>query len=227
MSDPRWLAEARKNIGLREIPGGKHNPTILKWWSLIRAPFTDDETPWCAGFVGAMLESSGIESSRSAAARSYLNWGRKLSNPRLGCITVFERGPRNGHVGFMVGKDARGNLLILGGNQGDAVNIKPFSASRVLGYRWPDGEPLPSANIPSVDSNEEVSRRESFMSQPDDPGADEPSGGAIDKIKHWMNGVGTTAVAMLSSLFDVRIAAVVVAAGLIVFLVIWFFPRKR
>lgn len=149
--EPRWLTAARKEIGLREIPGAKHNPRILKYWTLIRAPFHDDETPWCAGFVGGMLESVGIKSSRSAAARSYLKWGRKLSAPVAGCIVVFERGPKNGHVGFVTGTVKGEKLRVLGGNQGDAVNEKLFPTSRVLGYRWPAGEPLPGERIATVD----------------------------------------------------------------------------
>jgi uncharacterized protein (TIGR02594 family) len=145
MTEPRWLAEARRHLGAREISGRKHNPLILRWWTLIRAPFTDDETPWCAGFVGGVLESCELRSSRSAAARSYLKWGRALASPRPGCIVVFERGPKFGHVGFVVGADRAGNVLVLGGNQGDAVNIKPFARGRVLGYRWPANEALPDA----------------------------------------------------------------------------------
>jgi hypothetical protein len=34
---------------------------------------------------------------------------------------------------------------VLGGNQGDAVSISPFSRGRVLGYRWPENEALPDA----------------------------------------------------------------------------------
>src|SRR5437868_11136252 len=98
--DPRWLIKARSYIGLKEIKGRKHNPQILQWWTLIRAGFTDDETPWCAGFVGGVLESVGIKSSRSAAARSYLKWGVKLDEPVPGCIVVLERGAANGHVFF-------------------------------------------------------------------------------------------------------------------------------
>jgi len=143
MTEPRWLAEARPHVGVREISGRKHNPLILRWWTLIRAPFTDDETPWCAGFVGGVLESAGLRSSRSAAARSYLQWGRALASPRPGCIVVFERGPKFGHVGFVAGADRAGNLLVLGGNQGDTVSISPFSRGRVLGFRWPLNEPLP------------------------------------------------------------------------------------
>ena len=49
----------------------------------------------------------------------------KLNNPAYGCIVVFSRAG-GGHVGFLVGKDKQGNLMILGGNQSNAVNIKPF-----------------------------------------------------------------------------------------------------
>jgi uncharacterized protein (TIGR02594 family) len=160
-AEPRWFAAARRHLGAREIKGRRHHPLILRWWTLVRAPFTDDETPWCAGFVGGVLESEGIRSSRSAAARSYLRWGRALAAPRLGCVVVFERGPRFGHVGFVAGVDRAGNLMVLGGNQGDAVNIKPFARSRVLGFRWPASEPLPAAvPLPLLASSGGLSRNE-------------------------------------------------------------------
>jgi len=142
-----WLTEARKHLGLQEYPGSKHNPQILEWWRKIRAPFTDDETPWCAAFVGGCLEAVGIVSSRSAAARSYNNWGVKIDAPAVGCIVVFWRGSRDGwkgHVGYCVGQDIRGRLLILGGNQGNRVSIAPKPHVRVLSYRWPKSHPLPS-----------------------------------------------------------------------------------
>lgn len=152
--EPIWLTRARSYIGQREIAGVKNNPLILHWWVLIHAAFNDDETPWCAGFVGGVLEECGIRSSRSAAARSYLKWGRELKGPAVGAIVVFERGPVNGHVGFVVGRDAAGNLLVLGGNQGDMVRISPFRVSRLLGYRWPADVMLPPVqglkNLPLV-----------------------------------------------------------------------------
>lgn len=141
--EPVWLTRARTYIGQREIAGVRNNPLILHWWVLIHAAFNDDETPWCAGFVGGVLEECGIRSSRSAAARSYLNWGRGLTGAAVGCIAVFERGPVNGHVGFVAGRNADGNLMILGGNQGDMVRIAPFRLSRLLGYRWPADVMLP------------------------------------------------------------------------------------
>lgn len=147
MNDVRWLTEARRWLGLKEVKGAQHAPQILKWWAAIRAPFLDDETPWCAGFVGGVLEACGIRSTRSAAARSYLKWGSLLAAPAVGCVVVFERGPTFGHVGFVVGRNAQGQLLVLGGNQGDAVTIAAFDMRRVLQYRWPAGEPPPVVGV--------------------------------------------------------------------------------
>ena len=163
MPEPRWLARAREYIGLREIVGPKHNAIILRWWEAIKAPFRDDETPWCAGYVGGVLEAEGIKSTRSAAARSYLKFGTALPAPAVGCIVVFWRGKPSGwsgHVGFVVGKDKAGNLMVLGGNQGNAVNIKPFGKDRVLGYRWPDNSVKPDAKLPLLRSDGKLSRDE-------------------------------------------------------------------
>lgn len=146
MNAPRWLVRARRYVGQREIHGQRHNPLILRMWEAIKAPFRNDETPWCAGFVGWNLEEEDIISSRSASARSYERWGQKLYKPAIGAIVVFWRGSRNGwsgHVGFITGIDRDGNLQVLGGNQKDMVRVDTFSRERVLSYRWPPGEPLP------------------------------------------------------------------------------------
>lgn len=164
MAGPIWFERAKNNIGVKEIVGPKHNNIILRWWDSIKAPFKDDETPWCAGFVGAMLEEVGIKSTRSAMARSYSKYGVALKEPAVGAIVVFWRGDRNGssgHVGFIAGRDKAGNLMVLGGNQGNAVNIKPFDKARVLGYRWPVGAELPKAGaLPIIKSDGKLSSNE-------------------------------------------------------------------
>jgi len=148
----RWIEMAKNHIGVAEVKGATHNPVIVQFWKDIRrGGIRDDETPWCAAFVGAMLERCGIQSSRFESAKSYLSWGEQLDRPVYGCVVVFSRGG-GGHVGFVVGKDKAGNLLVLGGNQGDAVNVKAFPLSRVTGYRWPQGERLPVGDLPVGDS---------------------------------------------------------------------------
>jgi uncharacterized protein (TIGR02594 family) len=161
MNEPEWLSEARKYIGVKEIPGVNHHPLIISWWKKIkRGGIKTDEVPWCAAFVGAMLEDVDIVSSRFESAKSYLQWGRPIEYPVPGCIVVFSR-TGGGHVGFAVGKDSRGNLLVLGGNQSDEVNIRTFSRERVTGYRWPLAVPVPSPNtLPLVTAAAPTSDKE-------------------------------------------------------------------
>lgn len=162
-----WLTKALSYLGEREVPGTVHNSKILEWWAKIHAPFNNDETPWCAGFVGGVLEECEILSTRSAAARSYLDWGTKLTGPYVGAVVVFWRENRNGpmgHVGFVVGRDKLGNIMVLGGNQGDAVTIKPFPQYRVLGYRWPKSVVPPMMTgmlfLPKIESDGKLSTNE-------------------------------------------------------------------
>jgi uncharacterized protein (TIGR02594 family) len=143
--DPRWLAIARRYLGVSEIPGPRHNPTILGWLHRLRSWVADDETPWCGLFVAAVMDEAGLPVARNyLRARAWMDWGTTLALPAPGCVVVFERGPTMGHVGFVVGRDADGQLLVLGGNQGNAVTIAAFARSRVLpgGYRWPAAEPI-------------------------------------------------------------------------------------
>ena len=160
MSELPWIERARAYIGTREIKGPKHESRILGWWKAIkRGGIKDDETPWCAAFVGGVLEECGIASSRFESARSYLEWGTALPSPVYGCVVVFTR-EGGGHVGFVVGKDRTGNLMVLGGNQGDAVNIKPFALGRVSGYRWPKGVAIQGGKLPTIASNGALSSNE-------------------------------------------------------------------
>ncbi|HHN8401527.1 TPA: TIGR02594 family protein, partial [Morganella morganii] len=99
------------------------------------------------GFVNACLERAGIRSTRSDSSRSYLAFGKMLTQPAYGCIVTFSR-TGGGHVGFVVGKTESGQLMVLGGNQSDAVNIKAFGTDRVTGYRWPSGEPVDNRPLP-------------------------------------------------------------------------------
>lgn len=146
MQEPNWITEARKHIGLMEIAGTKHHSEILSWWDEIGlGGINDDETPYCAAFVGAMLKRSGLDYLKSGWARDYMRWGIPLAEPKLGSVVVFSRAGGGGHVGFCVGLSADKRPMVLGANQANAVNIKPFDPTRVLGYRWPRSVPIPTA----------------------------------------------------------------------------------
>lgn len=145
MSEVAWLACARSLIGLREIPGPMSEPQILELAADAGCPWVhDDETAWCALFVGGTLKRGGVKPSGSAAARSYQNWGISVleSGPLfvpVGSIVVLSRGddPSKGHVAYAVGRTKDGRLLLLGGNQKDMVRIDAFPVWRVVAARWP------------------------------------------------------------------------------------------
>jgi uncharacterized protein (TIGR02594 family) len=139
---PPWLDWARREIGVTEIVGPRHNPRVVEYWTLGRVGLTvtDDETPWCAAFVAAALEQTAQRSTRMANARSYLDRNRmtQLTGARLGAIAVLSssRGPAAGHVGFVEAVDGN-RVWLLGGNQSNAVNVAPFNVAQVLAYVQP------------------------------------------------------------------------------------------
>lgn len=132
-----WIAEARKYIGQSEIPGKAHNPTILNWLHNLKAWWKDDETPWCGTFAAHCLRVGGRDIPKDwMRAKEYAFVGKRLPKPAYGCLAVFTR-QGGGHVGFVVGRDRYGNLLVLGGNQGNRVSIASFPMSRVAAFVWP------------------------------------------------------------------------------------------
>ena len=174
MTELPWMAEAKKHIGLKEIVGAKHNPKIVEWLKNMgnfpgaaKSWYFEDETPWCGTFVAhCAREAKRALPQHWYRAKDWLNTGTRLDKPAYGCVVVFDRAG-GGHVGFVVGKDKQGNLMVLGGNQGNAVNIKPFAMSRVAGYVWLDwadgrkSSPKPERfALPLLDSNGQVSRDE-------------------------------------------------------------------
>ncbi|MCI9864898.1 TIGR02594 family protein [Rhizobium skierniewicense] len=142
-TEPVWMRDARRYIGINEIPGAKSNATIMSWakklggW--ITSWYTNDDTPWCGLFVGNVIATTLPEEPLLANPLGALNWKKFGVEGRIarGAILVFER-TGGGHVGFYVGED-RTHYHVLGGNQDNAVNIKRVEKKRLVsgGIRWP------------------------------------------------------------------------------------------
>lgn len=130
---------AQKDLGTWEWKDG-HNPKVVQYFHDIgHAWVKDDETAWCAAFVGSMLHRANMPHTGKLNARSYLEWGEPvdLNDAEEGDIVVFSRGDPNGwqgHVGFFV-KRAGKYIEVLGGNQSNQVNVKRYPVSRLLGVR--------------------------------------------------------------------------------------------
>ena len=128
-------------------------------------------TAWCAAFVNASLQQTGIEGTGSNMARSFMDWGQPVTQPQEGDLAVFSRGDPSGpsgHVGFFKGYDDQGNIMVLGGNQGDAVSVAPYSPDQLLGFRRAGaGTPQPTASTPFGPGTPMASMQP--MMQPTDP----------------------------------------------------------
>lgn len=155
--EPAWLIEARKHVGMREIPGPKHNATILGWVKRLGGWFTDDETPWCGTFVAHCMDVAGIDRPKHwYRAKEWAAWGKPCTAV-VGAIAVFGR-EGGGHVGFLVGQSAD-NYYVLGGNQSNMVNIMPLAKSRAIAIRWPAALPAGDRKLAAMTGGA-VSRNE-------------------------------------------------------------------
>jgi uncharacterized protein (TIGR02594 family) len=145
-----WLERARHYLGVKEKPGASHTAAILGFFAKAGHGWVKtDEVPWCAAFVNAVLKETGLPGTGKLTARSFLQWGEPISEPRKGAIAVFRRGQSSwqGHVGFVMSSDAH-SILLLGGNQSNRVSLAPYSRKRLLGCRWPDKAMLKTVQAP-------------------------------------------------------------------------------
>ncbi|MBO6883878.1 MAG: TIGR02594 family protein [Marivita sp.] len=130
---------ARGYIGTTEGPGPENNPIIMAMYASVGHDWVEhDSVAWCAAFVGHCLEEAGIRSTRQLTARSYLDWGVpvEIADAQAGDIGVIPRGSASwqGHV-FFIDRIEGPWVWGLGGNQSDAVNVKRYPVSKLLGVR--------------------------------------------------------------------------------------------
>lgn len=170
IGQPLWLQAGIKMIGTREGSGARDNQTIIDWAKEeggdIAAAYTHDSIPWCALFANHCLTKAGLKGTETLWALDFAGkWPSvKLLGPAVGAFAPMLRSG-GGHIIQVVGKDQRGNIMGLGGNQHDQVSIVPFPMSRLnRGFWWPSSVALPSAtgvsSLPVVRSDGRISNNE-------------------------------------------------------------------
>jgi uncharacterized protein (TIGR02594 family) len=138
---------AGRFVGVAETAGLASNPQVLAMLRLDNAWPAGDDVPWCSAFVNYIAHLLRLPRSKNLAARSWLQVGTpvQLIGAEVGFdVVILKRGGGNqpgpeviaapGHVGFFAGLEAD-RVLILGGNQGDAVSVAGFRMDDVLGVR--------------------------------------------------------------------------------------------
>jgi uncharacterized protein (TIGR02594 family) len=164
---PLWVTEALKWLNTKEAPGDADNPQILEWareeGGSIARDYTHDSIPWCALFANMVLAKVGLKGTGTLLALDFVKWGVPVASPAVGAFAPMKR-TGGGHIAIVVGRDQHGNLMCVGGNQGDEVSIRPFPASRPVGYRFPEGASLPGtvgfSTLPLVRSDGQLSAKE-------------------------------------------------------------------
>lgn len=126
-------------IGTTEGAGPENNPVIMDMYASVGHDWVEhDSVAWCAAFVGHCIERAGLRSTRQLTARSYLEWGVPVesADAQPGDIGVIPRGSSGwqGHV-FFIDRIEGPWVWGLGGNQSDAVNVKRYPVSKLLGVR--------------------------------------------------------------------------------------------
>lgn len=154
------LELAVSKIGVKEISGAIHNDEIIQYAH--ESGFTwinDDETPWCSVFMNWLAMKCDLPRSKSAAARSWLEVGISVRQKyEIGdTVVLWRTSPEsdNGHVGLFMGFTEDGcYVFVLGGNQGNAVNISMYAAERILDIRRLEEEilELPEEKFMSIGS---------------------------------------------------------------------------
>jgi uncharacterized protein (TIGR02594 family) len=143
----RLLNLALSQYGVEEIPGAAHNPEIIKYFTELGFDGSKlgDETSWCAAAINYCLKKADLPYTKALNARSLLEIGVPVANPKMGDVVIFWRGAtkdelipgsqlKKGHVGIYISHTDE-FIYCLGGNQSNTFMISPQSKNRLLGYR--------------------------------------------------------------------------------------------
>lgn len=138
----------RADLGTAETVGDGSNPAImasalrvsrahpdLRW---IASWYTDDDIPWCGLQLADVVVKAGLLPPRPnpLSARAWADWHEDAGGPRFGVVAVLRRPGGKGHVGLVEAVSPSGKWIrLIGGNQGNAVSVAWFEASRVITYR--------------------------------------------------------------------------------------------
>lgn len=142
-TDPPYLQAAFSVLGLSEIEGSKHEKKVLEMYAASGHPeIHDDETPWCAAYIGWSLEHGGLRGTHSLMAGSYSSYGKPIDRTKTiprGAIAVWTR-VGGGHVNFVLADDGT-YVTCIGGNQsngkGGGVTISRRLKVEAVAYRLP------------------------------------------------------------------------------------------
>ena len=145
-----WMLDAKSQLGMRETTGNNDGPDVVKYLKTVGLK-PGAKSYWCGAFVNWTMNQAGINGRPENPDRA-LNWrnfGLSLNKTAYGSVGTLKR-KGGGHVGFLVAndQDRPGWVIMLGGNQSDAVMYNSFPL-RIMQFNYPTGY-IPSYNLSSL-----------------------------------------------------------------------------
>jgi hypothetical protein len=136
-TDMPWMDWMRAHRGEVQQTGAKPTAFTEEIFSHTNFGPLNGFTPEsCAATVCAALEETGYRSTKSAAAKSYVNYGAAC-DLKPGCIVVFQWPDGGHHVDFCDQIIDASTMRGLGGNQGHALQDSNFLRKFIIATRWP------------------------------------------------------------------------------------------
>lgn len=90
----------------------------------------------CAALMNWSLWKAGLPHTNSLTARSFLDWGKAIYEPKIPCIAVMSRKGESwmGHVGWWI-KNSGSDIWLYSGNQSNKACVSAYPGYELLGYR--------------------------------------------------------------------------------------------
>lgn len=135
---PKMIIEGLKLFGTEEATEvGEDNPVILLWAKEVNIPnYIHDSIAWCGLYMAVVAKRAGKEVVKDPLwAANWLHFGSVMNEAMFGDVMIFKR-PGGNHVALYIAEDTY-TYFVLGGNQGDMVDIIRIAKSRCIGIRRP------------------------------------------------------------------------------------------
>ena len=137
---PPWMAELHRRMGLHETRNSK---SLIEFLMLGKYLGNPAKLPWCGDAIeSAMAKTLPDEPlpSNPFWAQAWAAFGIKVP-AIVGAIGVIRWSASSGHVGTVAGVNGS-KIILLGGNQSNAIKLSSFDRSKFIGFRWPETYPI-------------------------------------------------------------------------------------
>jgi len=140
---PPWMAEMVRRKGLHE---GRDNKELSDWLKAGKFLGNPAKLPWCGDAVETAIVKTlpgEIVPANPFWAQAWKDFGIDAKGPKVGAIGVIRWSKTAGHVGIVAAYDEKKKrVLLVGGNQSNAITLTWFALSKFIAFRWPNTFPV-------------------------------------------------------------------------------------